>query len=585
MSRNGWPLVTGVYEKMRGFHRISGEQLQDEIYDETGTPVTYRLRQARKDRKHLVVVFSGVSAARHDAYGFDGHALDHVPSAVLWIADSFGGSNAYYMCQHLTFEIESAVVALIDNVLFRLGLSREECTLLGASKGGTAALLFGLKYGYRNVIASVPQTMVGSYTRQKLPDTFRFMAGDDDGVAERHLNNYVPDVIRAPYDHDKNIYLISSTADPEYGIHIEPYLQDLERFSNFNLLLTDSALVTSHPEVTPYNVPFILSVLYSLSDNTVPRYGIVTNGNGRNDRIQKTAVPSVTTVKPMARFRWIQIKEDRLTFSGYVLWPGQELPIAPRLAPELHVHGAEYSESAPLTSKIDASVNGDLYSGCFKDYKWSGIEHSPTRGISMVAFPEGEFDLCVNVTSDSGTSAIAPVQMTPSAVPVSSTYGGYHYEVSRHEAAIRVSKTCLTTHIAPDTIFHYSLIKLDGPVLFLSGSFIVPREWMYVWNAGTFAVTLVSRTERITFALAATRLQYSPISHPHKAGAYKWSHFSTPGHKGIDLSSLPETDYIGYVSFVRQGNVYSAPLTFRLTFDGGFSLYPGQSAMVSPSVE
>lgn len=163
-----------------------------------GVTVKYRLRAASKDRRHLVVVFAGVSKGQHDFYGFDGRALDHVQGSVLWIKDSFDNSNAYYMCKGLVFGIERAVAALIDAVLSDLELGPEQCTLLGGSKGGSAALLFGLKYSYSNIVASVPQTRVGTYTREKLGDTFDFMAGGDHDLAEEYLNAYLPTLMSNP---------------------------------------------------------------------------------------------------------------------------------------------------------------------------------------------------------------------------------------------------------------------------------------------------------------------------------------------------------------------------------------------------
>ncbi|NEC29011.1 DUF2974 domain-containing protein, partial [Streptomyces sp. SID8111] len=78
-----------------------------------------------------------------------------------------------------------SVITLITNVTKALGLTPGDVTLWGSSKGGSAALYYGLKYGFRNIVASVPQLRIGSFVREAYPEVGRHMLGEamsDDSV-------------------------------------------------------------------------------------------------------------------------------------------------------------------------------------------------------------------------------------------------------------------------------------------------------------------------------------------------------------------------------------------------------------------
>ena len=44
-----------------------------------------------------------------------------------------------------------------------LGMEKDQVTVTGFSKGGSAALYYGLKLGIRNIICAVPQIYIGNY--------------------------------------------------------------------------------------------------------------------------------------------------------------------------------------------------------------------------------------------------------------------------------------------------------------------------------------------------------------------------------------------------------------------------------------
>ena len=199
---------------------------------------------------------------------------------MLWIADDVDGTSTYYMSHKGNLTVSETVHRLILRHLQDLGLTQQQCTLMGFSKGASAALYFALKFNYANVLASVPQIKVGSFARDTYPNLFTHMslsASVEDCVI---LNDLIPRALEEDKHLAKNIYLISSVADSQFNFHIRPYIADFVKYDNFNMFMTNSPYVTHHGEVTHYNVPLILSVLYGLSEGLAPRYGLVSNGSG-----------------------------------------------------------------------------------------------------------------------------------------------------------------------------------------------------------------------------------------------------------------------------------------------------------------
>ncbi|MDQ0865801.1 hypothetical protein [Arthrobacter globiformis] len=542
----------------------------DEIYQHRGVTVRYKLRQAKQDRQHLIVVFAGVQQGEHDFYGFDGNALDNVKGAVLWIKDSFDGQNSYYLCAAMDFKIEGAVSALIDSTLDRLGLSAADCTLLGGSKGGSAALHLGLSHDYRNIVASVPQSRVGTYTRQKLKDTFAYMADDDPEASESALNEYIPRLAAVPKSLDKNIYIVSSEADPEYKVHIEPLLDSFSRYENFNLLLTDSTLVRAHPEVTPYNVPFILSTLYALCEGLAPRFGMVRNGNGERDRATAASYFARKRDKPepVAGFHWIQIKGDTMSFRAYAAALGEPFAEEPAERPRLIFKSRTGSQEFEVDAMADRTLNSKLYGRFFCDYLWAGLKNASDRQLNLRTLPVGRYELAASFVSASGRhTAPLPARDAQKATGI---FRGHAYHLDASRTRTQITKLSLDGTAPDDALFSLTDLSTDGTVLFVRGVFAVPREEMRSWNDGVFALTLTNDSEDVSFQLGSSRPRRADsLPAPFDPESYAWSSFSTPGHAGINLRVVADGDYDCFVSFVREGRVYTGRDRFTLTIDQG----------------
>ncbi|MFJ4675127.1 hypothetical protein [Kitasatospora sp. NPDC088783] len=245
--------------------------------DTTGAvPIEYRFSHARNGNRRLVVVFANLTAP--DEYGWANGVLDKVRANILWIRDSFEGANTYYLCKGMDFSLERSVAGLIDRVMRSLHLTPQDVTVFGSSKGGSAALFYGLKYGFGNIVASVPQFHIGSYVLADMPDAARLMMGE---VTEHNvavLDAVLPDLAAASPHRNANIYLVTSPQDEQFPRQVQPFLHLFQGYANFNLVYNDSVLITGHGKVTLRNLPTIMGILNLLVDGVVPRIGLITNG-------------------------------------------------------------------------------------------------------------------------------------------------------------------------------------------------------------------------------------------------------------------------------------------------------------------
>ncbi|MEU0370500.1 hypothetical protein ABZ070_09580 [Streptomyces sp. NPDC006283] len=260
-----------------------GRELIQGIDTSGAYPVEYRFAHAKGGNRHLVVVFANFAVT--DDYGWSNGVLDPVRANILWIRDKFHGMNSYYLCKDMDFGLEQSVAGVITKVMKALDLTPDDVTMWGGSKGGSAALFFGLRYGFRNIVSLVPQFLVGTYVQKVHPKVARFMLGG--GVPEQNVrivDSIIPDLVRSGHSRHTNIYLLSSPQDEQYPEQVEPFLGLFQGYDNFNFIYSESPFITGHAQVTRRNVPFLMGLVNMLADGLPPRLGMVRNGYEEPDR-------------------------------------------------------------------------------------------------------------------------------------------------------------------------------------------------------------------------------------------------------------------------------------------------------------
>ncbi|MFF5444227.1 hypothetical protein [Streptomyces sp. NPDC012888] len=270
-------------------------------------PVEYRFAHARNDNRHLVVVFANYTAPQE--YGWSTGTLDQVRANILWIRDLFDGANSYYLCKGMDFSLEQSVAAVIHRVMNSLGLTPEQVTMFGSSKGGTAAMFFGLKYGFGNVVSSVPMLRVGTSARARVPAAAKLMMGEVNDENTAIIDRVLPDTIRNG-NRSTNIYLLSSPNDEHFAEQLEPYLPLFQGYPNFNFIYNVSPLITRHPEVTLRCLPFMVGLLHQLVEGVTPRFGSATtrpeepgrDKSGIEGYLKQTSLINDSVPQPMVTY-------------------------------------------------------------------------------------------------------------------------------------------------------------------------------------------------------------------------------------------------------------------------------------------
>ncbi|MFJ2946190.1 hypothetical protein ACIO8H_00860 [Streptomyces sp. NPDC087226] len=314
-------------------------------------PVEYRFTHAKGGNRHLLVVFANFMVT--DDYGWSNGVLNPVRSNILWIRDQFHGMNSYYLCEGMDFSLEQSVIGVISKVMNALDLTPDQVTMWGGSKGGSAALYFGMRYGFGNIVSIVPQFLVGTYVKRVHPKVARFMLGDE--VPEenvRTVDALIPDLVRSGVARHSNIYLLSSPQDEQYKEQVEPFLGLFQGYDNFNFVFSESPHITRHSDVTRRNVPFLMGLLNMLADGLPPRLGMVRNGYEEPDRDRSalegylsatsaerpSEIPMPVVTHPLAH---MELPTDGVYFTGTApgavrvsLWEHGKFLGSPSVAPD-----------------------------------------------------------------------------------------------------------------------------------------------------------------------------------------------------------------------------------------------------------
>ena len=242
-----------------------------EIVD--GLEIKYMFKPATLDVEHLIVIFSGFGARSLFTYDFAGDSLKDIPSNILWIKDEFGGAPCYYLCKHRDFSIEEKVIKFIDKKINELSLCKDDVTILGASKGGSAALYFGIKYHFKNIISSAPQFDIGEYLKNPVTskDVYKEMYDLERNDNDTFFNTLIYSLISKSEDYGENIYLIYSDCD-EWQDYDKAIQLLKKTFKNVSQIKVDSNLVNTHSRITGYALSVIKSILLQNSYKFAPYF-------------------------------------------------------------------------------------------------------------------------------------------------------------------------------------------------------------------------------------------------------------------------------------------------------------------------
>jgi hypothetical protein len=133
-------------------------------------PVRHVVRPAATPSRHLVVVFAafpaGALGPRYTWYS----VLRDQDWNRLFVLDDLGPLGCYYLGARRRLYVADAVADVVASVAAELAVEPAGVIACGTSKGGWSALHTAFRNGYGHVVAGAPQTRLGTFLLEELPD-------------------------------------------------------------------------------------------------------------------------------------------------------------------------------------------------------------------------------------------------------------------------------------------------------------------------------------------------------------------------------------------------------------------------------
>ncbi|GGT36864.1 hypothetical protein [Streptomyces chromofuscus] len=516
-------------------------------------PVEFQFRPAQGDHRHLLVVFSSVGSK----YGF-GNALDSVKCNVLRIRDHFDGGASYYVARNMDFSVTDSIQALIEAHMRRLRVTRDEVTLLGASKGGSAALYYGLKYDYKNIVASTPQYFLGSYSKGhgQLGDAVLGEGQSDENVAV--MDAVMKDLLEKDADLKRNIYVVSSPGDYQYEQEVEHYLPALREYENFNFLFVESPTVRRHDEVVRQALPSILSIVYSLTEGAAPRWGEVRTGTDAEDPEAATAYlaelrKSDTALATLTR---AEFTDGQLQLKGHAFLPGvsPDGPTAETKRLVLEKDGKTWVY--PLETTKEIRLYRDYFDEYFCEYATGGF--ASRADLTFTDLPQGTYDVSVCVTSDDEGIERRTRLISHSAVDRRQAGGDAELLFRGGKGGLKLVKRSIVGVDSPGVCFTAVKAEERDRKVHAEGVFFLPGRNADRDAHAFYYLVLQGRSGCHSFPLGARKNPDAVRPHklPGDLGTYDFGYFTT-GAAGVDVSGVPEGKYNVLVSMSAGGALFT----------------------------
>lgn len=219
----------------------------------------YILKKSKKKNAPLIVIFSAFPRTGMTATYNYLKTLKNIDAHQLFILDAFGYQKrgAYYLSESGDFKLEKAVQELIETI--KKKIVTEETIFVGTSKGGYAALYFGMMLHAQTIICGAPQYYLGNYLSDvplKKP-ILHSMMGNTSEKSIDLLNNLLPQRIKEK--HSTEVHIHYSSKEHMYEEHIQDLIADMK--NNNYLLYEDEQFYEKHQEVSRYFPTFLVQTL------------------------------------------------------------------------------------------------------------------------------------------------------------------------------------------------------------------------------------------------------------------------------------------------------------------------------------
>lgn len=234
-------------------------RFQQKIYKGKKYNIKYVLKTNKKSKDMVIVFTSCTKVGQKARYNYV-RTLDKYKCNKLFILDDFGfdGRGAYYLGKDKDFAIQKDVSKLIDEIIKKVDSDKN--IFIGSSKGGYAALYFGLPIKNSIIIAGAPQYNLGNYLN--LPghkEILKYIMGDDRDESINYLNLLMSNSIYNSRSNNNSLHIHYSKNEETYKSDIYHLVRYLDKFKFKKKY--DIKEYKSHSELTNYFPKFINNTL------------------------------------------------------------------------------------------------------------------------------------------------------------------------------------------------------------------------------------------------------------------------------------------------------------------------------------
>ena len=194
------------------------------IHEKENAGVRYIYKN--KNSNMLIIVFSGIGGDYNYRRSFQNSTYDQ-----LYIKDNWADGVSYYLYENGKNVPEMLVSRFID--FFLINHKYSKVITFGSSKGGSAALYFGLKHHVDEVYAGACQFYVGNYLgvyhEKKHSGYYKKVMADINIAKGVHLlNETFRNILKQNTNTKTIVHLIYSIEEHTYPDHIKPLIKELD---------------------------------------------------------------------------------------------------------------------------------------------------------------------------------------------------------------------------------------------------------------------------------------------------------------------------------------------------------------------
>ena len=184
----------------------------------------------------------------------------------LYINDNFGYKGSYYLYENGTTYPFDLTNGLINKIVSGGGYKYIYTT--GTSKGGTAAIIFGLIFNAHDIFAGACQYNLGTYLNKEAHRKILIsMMGSASETNVHLLDEYMPQLIERYHHSNSVIHLIYSKKEKEktYEEEIVDLVEQLKKYDIQCVQKIEN--FTNHNDVGRYFLPYVQDFFINTNTN------------------------------------------------------------------------------------------------------------------------------------------------------------------------------------------------------------------------------------------------------------------------------------------------------------------------------